>query len=327
MSELTHASPIARRAADLARKAADLGRAATAPKTRTAYTGDWSRFQRWCRELQLAAMPAAPETIGLYIAALLEAGKAPSTIDRAISAIAHQHRMNGTPLNRKHPAIAAVLSGAKRILKRPVKQVRPLVASDIRLLLEVCGQNRVGKRNRALLLTGFAGALRGSELVGLTLEQLVESKDGYQLTLSSSKGDQEGRGQVTGLPRDDLNPNLCPVRALKAWIAAADIDAGPIFYQVNARDQVESFGAALTDRSLRRILKELARRAGFKPAEIAQISGHSLRAGHITTGYLHDVAEPDLQAQARHQDPKTTRRYYRPATVFSKNSARGLLAK
>jgi len=322
-----HRPPVVERAADLARKAAALGRASKADNTRKGYAGDGKRFTAWCQHLGLPAMPAAPETIGLYIAALVEAGKAASTIDRAVSAIAHLHKLQGHPLNRKHPAIADILAGARRTVKYAPRQARPLVAGDIRRLLEVCSNNLAGIRNRALLLVGFAGALRGAELVGLTVEDLRESAGGYTLRLASSKGDQEGRGQLVGLPRDDLNPNLCPVRAVKAWLKAADIEAGPIFFPINKRDQVELFGNPLSDRSLRKILKRLAARAGLKPDEVALTSGHSLRAGHLTTGYLNEVEERALQDQARHKDPKTTRRYFRPATVFQGNSAKGLLAK
>ncbi|HVI86755.1 MAG TPA: tyrosine-type recombinase/integrase [Dongiaceae bacterium] len=110
-------------------------------------------------------------------------------------------------------------------------------------------------------------------------------------------------------------------------IKAADIEAGPLFFKINRWDQIERYGDPLTDRSLRRLVKDLARRAGLKPEEVALISGHSLRAGHITTGYLSQVDERALQDQARHKDPKTTRRYFRPATIFQGNSGKGLLSK
>jgi integrase len=313
-------------AADLARVAADLGRASRSAGTRKAYAGDYARFSAWCRQEGHQSMPAAPAVVGLYIAALF-ASKPPAsiaTIERAIAGIAYQHRIAGHGLDRQHPAIADVLSGARRQRKAPPKQTRPIISDELRRLLEVCPDSPVGRRNRAMLLIGFYGALRGSELVAIELAHLTESPNGYRLLIPSSKGDQEGQGQYIGLPRHD-EARLCPVKALKAWLQAADIDQGPVFVRMNNRGQPEIYGKALTDRAWRLIVKDLAKRAGFKPEEVLEISGHSLRAGHITTGYMKQVPEWALQKQARHVDARTTRRYNRQATVFVGNSAKGLM--
>lgn len=323
--ELTKAAAVTR-AAELRGLAKRLGRAARSQATRDAYGKDFERFTAWCRQDELQALPAAPETVGLYIAHLYAKRPALSTgtIERAIAGIAYQHRLAGHQLDRGHPAISHVLAGAKRERKSRPKGKRPIIGDELRRVLEVCRDDFAGKRNRAMLLVGFFGALRGSELVGIEVGHLTESPAGYRLLIPSSKGDQEGEGQYIGLPRQK-EPNLCPVRAVKAWLQTADIETGPVFVRLNSRGQPEIFGKPMTDRSWRRIVKELAHRAGFSAQEVAEISGHSLRAGHITTGYLKNVDEERLQRQARQKDPRTTRRYNRQATVFVANSADGLM--
>lgn len=324
-TELTKPGALSQ-AAELARLAVKLGRAARSAATRGAYAGDFARFSAWCRQEGHQPLPATPATIGLYIANLFSQKPAVSTatIERAVAGIAFQHRLAGHQLDRSHPAIADVLAGVKRQRKARPREAKPIIADELRRMLEVCGGDPAGQRNRAMLLVAFFGALRGSELVSIELDHLTESPAGYKLLIPSSKGDQEGQGQYIGLPRQD-EAGLCPVRALKAWLQAADIDSGPVFVRLNSRGQPEIYGKALSDRAWRLIVKDLAHRAGFSAAEVASISGHSLRAGHITTGYMKEVPEWALQKQARHRDSRTTRRYNRQATVFVGNSAKGLM--
>lgn len=222
------------RLANTAQTAADLGKAAKSPNTRKAYDSDWRAIRAWCASHQLAPLPAAPATIGLYIAALGSGAgaRAPSTIERVLAGIAHQHRMKGLAFDRKHPAIADVLAGLERTRRRPVQQKAPLMPDLLRRLLDTCGEDLAGYRDRALLLLQFNGALRRSELVDVDVEHLKENKDGYLLTLPWSKGDQEGQGIILGIPRAG-NTDLCPVQAIKEWLHYADIDSGPVFRRIN----------------------------------------------------------------------------------------------
>ncbi|HVJ35193.1 MAG TPA: site-specific integrase [Terriglobia bacterium] len=311
---------------ELARVAADLARASSSPETRKAYDRAYARFAAWCGQGGHSPLPTTPAIVGLYIAHLfsLKPARSIATIELAVAGIAYRNRMAGHALDRRHPAIAAVLAGCKRKRKQPPRQARPIVADELRRVLEVCRDDFAGKRNRALLLVAFYGALRGSELVGMKVEHLTESPAGYRLLIPSSKGDQEGEGQYIGLPRQSVAA-LCPVCAIKTWLQAADIESGPVFVRLDRRGRPEIYGNALTDRAWRMIVKELAKSAGFAPEDVAYMSGHSLRAGHITTGYLKEVDEAQLQKQARHRDPRTTRLYNRQATVFLANSAKGLM--
>ncbi len=324
MSALTPPARLPHSLAPLAERAAELGRAAKAPRTLAAYRADWQAFVAWCQDRGLGFLPAEPQTLGLYIADRSRgiAQLNPRSLERAIAGILYRHRLEGHALDRRHSAIAEVLAGAKREKPNPLRQALPLTAPRLKRLLEACGQDIVGIRDRALLLTGFYGALRRSELVGIDLEHLQEEGGGYRLVIPRSKTDQEGEGALVGLPRAG-EESLCPVLALEAWLRHADIDGGPVFRGIDRWGRVSLY--RLSERAVNLILKSLAKSAGFSKAEIAGISGHSLRAGHITQAYEKNVAEAQIQSQARHRNPASTRRYNRAATLFSQSSAKGLL--
>lgn len=183
--------PAAAPLAEVAQTAAQLGKASKSANTRRAYDGDWRAFRAWCADHHLDPLPAAPATIGLYIAALGSGAgaRAPTTIERALAGIAHQHRMKGLAFDRRHPAIADVLAGLKRTKRRPVQQTAALTPDLLRNLLDTCGEDLPGMRDRAILLLGFTGALRRSELVGTDVEHLTENRDGYLLTIPWAKTD------------------------------------------------------------------------------------------------------------------------------------------
>jgi integrase len=310
--------------AEVAQTAAQLGKAAKSANTRRAYDGDWRAFRAWCAEHHLGPLPAAPATVGLYIAALGSGAgaRSPTTIERALAGIAHQHRMKGLAFDRRHPAIADVLAGLKRTRRRAVKQSAALMPPLMRKLLEVCGEDLPGLRDRAILLLGFSGALRRSELVGVDVEHLKENRDGYLLTIPWAKTDQEGQGIILGIPRGN-HADVCPVQAIKEWLYYADIDGGPVFRRINRWGTVEL--DRLGAQSVALIVKRRAQAAGLAHAEIAALSGHSLRAGFVTTAYDKDVPEHATQRHARHKKVETTRRYNRVVSAFKGNPAKGLL--
>lgn len=309
--------------AGVAKTAADLGRAAKSENTRRAYKADWQRFIEWCAGRRLQAMPADPVTVGLFIADVSagKAGLAPSTVKRILAGICAEHRAKGVSLDRRHLAIADVLKGLRRTKRRPVKQANPILPDLLLRLVAACGEDLRGLRDRALILLGFAGALRRSELVAIDLEHLTESKEGYRLTLPWSKTDQEGEGAILGIPRG--RNGLCPVVALKDWLAMADIEAGPIFAYINRWDAVER--GRLTPQSVSLIVKRRAADAGLTRAEIAALSSHSLRAGFVTAAYDKDLPEPAIQRHVRHKNADTTRGYNRVISAFKGNPAKSLL--
>jgi len=316
--------PAAGPLAEVAQAAAALGKASKSANTRRAYDGDWRAFRAWSAEHHLDPLPAAPTTVGLYIAALGSGAgaRSPTTIERALAGIAHQHRMKGLAFDRRHPAIADVLAGLKRTKRRPAQQTAALMPPQLRRLLDTCGQDLRGLRDRSILLLGFTGALRRSELVGIDVEHLKENRDGYLLTIPWAKTDQEGQGIVLGIPRGN-HADVCPVQAVKEWLHYADIDGGPLFRRVNRWGTVEV--DRLSDRAVALIVKARAQAAGLSRAEIATLSGHSLRAGFVTTAYEKDVPEHATQRHARHKKVETTRRYNRVVSAFKGNPAKGLL--
>jgi integrase len=182
-------------------------------------------------------------------------------------------------------------------------------------MIEALPHNLQGARDRALLVMGFAGGFRRSELASLNVEDVAETEDGLVLSLRRSKTDQEGQGSKVALPWGS-HPETCPVRSYRTWIAAAGITAGAVFRGVNNRGQLSS--ERLDANSVARIVKRAARRVGLDPASYA---GHSLRAGFCTQAYLNGVPELSIMRQSRHQSLDTVRKYIRDRSLFRDNPA------
>lgn len=182
-------------------------------------------------------------------------------------------------------------------------------------MVATLGDGPGGIRDRALLLIGFAAALRRSELVALDVDDVTEREDGLVVTLRRSKTDQEGAGAELGVPFGS-DPTTCPVRALRRWYEASGIEAGPIFRPVTRHGVIGE--ARLTDRSVALVVKRTAERAGLDPVQFA---GHSLRAGLITSAAEAGVQERHIMAQSRHKSVPVMRRYIRGATLFQDNAA------
>jgi len=189
------------------------------------------------------------------------------------------------------------------------------VTADVRQMVDVCPSSLLGARNRALLLIGFAGAFRRSELVSLDVDDAQFTQDGLVVTLRRSKTDQEGEGRKVGLPYGS-HPITCPVRALRAWLEQASITRGPIFRYVDRHGNVGS--SRLTDQVVALVVKRCAVTAGL---DAARYAGHSLRAGLATAAAEADVSERSIMAQTGHKSLPMVRRYIREGSLFKKNAA------
>jgi site-specific recombinase XerD len=287
---------------------------AAASNTRRAYRADWADFSAWCATKERQALPASPVVLADYLAHLADSGLKASTIVRRCSGIARAHRLAGhrSPLQ----GIAReTLSGIRRTLGMSADQVAPITVGELRRMIEVAGEGLHGARDRALLLIGFAGALRRSELVGLNVGDLRDTNDGYLLTIRRSKTDQEGEGRTIGIPYGS-RPETCPVRALRRWLELAAITEGPVFRPIDRHDNVG--GQRLSDRAVALRVQELAKRAGLDPTRYA---GHSLRSGLATAAAAAGVTEADIMRTTGHRSVATLRRYVRPATAFERNAA------
>jgi site-specific recombinase XerD len=303
--------------ARLTESARTYARASKAKNTIRAYRADWADFSLWCAGQAAAPLPAAPETIAMYLAALADAGARVSTVQRRLSAISQAHQAAGhVPSPTSEWLVRATMSGIRRTHGTAPRQKAPLVTRDLRRLLEATPVDTLaGLRDRALLLMGFAGGFRRSELVALDVDDVDESKDGLRVVIRRSKADQEGASREVGLPRGQ-HPETCPVRALRIWRAEAGIDEGALFRPVSRHDTVAP--RRLTDRGVARVVQRAARRAGLDPALYA---GHSLRAGLATAAAGGGAPERAIMRQTGHRSLEMVRRYIRAGTLWQENAA------
>lgn len=292
-------------------------RQARAENTRRAYASDWKDFERWCTGRQAPACPAAPSTVALYLTALAATHKV-STLTRRLSAISQAHRTAGLPSPTEEAGVRGLMAGIRRSRGTASTAKRPLLVPELQALLAALPENLLGLRDRALLLVGFSGAFRRSELVSLNAEDVLETGDGLVLTLRRSKVDQEAAGRSVAIPRG-REAATCPVQALARWREAAGIAEGPLFLRVNRHGQVLQH--RLSGEAVALVVKRYAARAGLDPKEFA---GHSLRAGLATSAAIAGKSERAIMNQTGHKSTTTLRRYIRDANLFRDNAAEGL---
>jgi len=237
------------------------------------------------------------------------------SIQRRLNAIAEAHKATGLESPIHNPMVRNTMKGIRRTLGTAPVQKAPTLTDDIRAMVDATDSGLIGTRDRALILLGFAGAFRRSELVALDLEDCTFGKDGLTITLRRSKTDQEGAGRKVGIPYGS-NPETCPVRNLQTWIEAAGITSGQLFRSINRHGKIQPGRLAGTD--VARVVKKLAERAGLDPANYA---GHSLRAGHATSAAIAGASERSIMNQTGHRSVQMVRRYIRDGSLFRENSA------
>lgn len=300
--------------------AASYAKGSRAASTWRAYESDWRNFSRWCASVQRQALPTQPATVALYIAAQAQLGLAPSTLERRLAAIRLMHVGAKLPSPHDGLEVQEVMRGMRRAWKRPAAQKAPAVDEEVQRLVDaVKPQTLKGLRERALLLLGFAGALRRSELVALDVEHLTAKPEGFSVLVASSKTDQEGQGQTVAIPRVQGSP-YCPVQAVADWRVAAGIESGPLFRRMQRGDVVGQ--ARLTSQSVALIIKELATKVGLDPARYA---GHSLRSGFLTSAARQRASIFKMADQSRHKSLDVLRAYVRNEERFEDHAAEGLL--
>jgi integrase len=237
------------------------------------------------------------------------------SIQRRLNAIAQAHKAVGLDSPTHHAMVANTMKGIRRTLGTAPAQKAPTLTDDIRAMVDATDAGLIGTRDGALLLLGFAGAFRRSELVALDLEDCAFSKDGLTVTLRHSKTDQESAGRKIGIPYGS-NPETCPVRTCQTWIESAGIATGPLFRSINRHGQVHQ--GRLGGLDVARVVKKLAERAGL---DAAKYSGHSLRAGHATSAAIAGASERSIMKQTGHRSVQMVRRYIRDGSLFRENSA------
>jgi integrase len=295
-------------------QAREFARQSKAENTLRGYRADWREFCAWCEGHGVRALPAAPESVASYIAECAGRLKVGS-IQRRLNAIAEAHKAMGAESPTGAGIVRATLKGIRRTLGTAAVQKAPTLTDDIRAMVDATDAGLIGERDRALILLGFAGAFRRSELVGLDIEDCAFGKDGLTVTLQRSKTDQEGTGRKIGIPYGS-NPETCPVRTLQAWIEQAGFASGPLFRSINRHRRVQP--GRLSGIDVARVVKKLATRAGLDPANYA---GHSLRAGHATSAAIAGASERSIMNQTGHRSVQMVRRYIRDGSLFRENSA------
>lgn len=291
---------------------------ARAESTTRAYAGEWKLFEAWCAERGAEALPAAGELVAVYLAGLADQGRRAAGIEVALVAISAAHRLAGLPNPREHRAVQEVRSGIRRVIGTAQKGKEPLLVENLRASVAALPDRLRGMRDRALLLVGFAGAFRRSELVGLDLVHVKERPEGMIIHLAKSKTDQEGHGRDVAISKGAC-ADTCPVHALQAWIAAAAIREGAIFRSVSRWGHV---GKRLSPGDVARAVKSAAAAAGLDAAELA---GHSLRSGLATSAARAGATEREIMRKTGHKSVAMVRRYIRDGDAFSEDAARGLL--
>ena len=313
------------RVADLEAKLSRAVRATRAPATLRAYRADWADFALWCQTLGADALPAAPEVLAAYLAELAQPGDdrtpaAVATIERRLSAIAQAHRVAGFGSPRADPLVAETLRGLRRLLGvAPRARKTGALTADIKAAVAAIDLDTLaGVRDRALLLLGFAGGMRRSELVGLDVDDLEAAPEGYIVHLRASKTDQERAGRRVPIIYGH-DPGCCPVRAMRSWITAAGITDGAVFRPVNRHGTV--LPRRLTAQSVALVVKAHMAPLGYPVADFA---GHSLRRGHATSAARGGAPERVIMATTGHRTTRTVRSYIEEGKLFDDPSGRYL---
>jgi len=298
--------------ADAPDRIAALVEASIADNTRRAYRSDLAHFEAWGGQL-----PAGPAVVASYLAAHTETLSV-ATLVRRLATISKAHEARGLPNPCRSEIVRATLRGVKRKRGIAQREAKPLLREDLFRVLDAMGDGVKGARDRALLLIGFAGGFRRSELVGLDCADIERVRQGLIITLRRSKTDQEGAGRKVGLPFG--RTRHCPILALDRWLTVAGIDEGPIFRPVDRHGHVAA--ERLCGEAVSLVVKERVAAAGIDPT---CFSGHSLRAGFATSAAQAGVPSFKIRAQTGHAADAMLARYVRDGELFVGNAAGALL--
>ncbi len=273
--------------------------------TLRAYQADFRDFSSFCVKNGLSSMPTEPKIISIYLTHLASRSKF-STLKRRIASISVIHKMKGHYLDIKHPIIMENLHGIKRIRGIKQKAKKPILINDLKTIINKVDEIKQAEtkkfRDKAIILIGFAGGFRRSELVNIDYEDLDFVKEGVKIFIKRSKTDQSGEGMIKAIPYFE-NKSYCPVTKLKDWINLNAIKSGKVF--------------KLSDKSVALILKKYVLLSGLDPNKYG---GHSLRSGFATTAAEFGAEERNIMAMTGHKTTQMVRRYIQEANLFKNNA-------
>lgn len=295
-------------------EAAGFVRASVPENTRRAYATDWALFSDWCREKRVRNIPADAATVAAFLADESQHSR-PATLRRRLAGIAKMHSVASHPNPCATEAVKATMKGIERTYGIASQGKAPATLAKVEQMVATCNPMTLdGLRSRAVLLLGYAGAFRRSELAGLDVSDLRWSEDGVVVTVRHSKTDQRGEGMRKAIPF--VNGPTCAATALRVWLTASGIKEGAVFRPFSRNGTPKT--CALSPEAVAIIVKGAATRAGFDPREFA---GHSLRAGHVTEARSRGVADASTMATTGHKRVETLDAYDRRENAFQKTSA------
>jgi site-specific recombinase XerD len=273
--------------------------------TLRAYQSDYNDFLLFCSKNGFQAMPTQPKILSLYITHLASYSKY-STLKRRLASISIIHKTKGQYIDTKHPIIVENLMGIKRTIGSNQKGKKPLLINDLKLLIKAIDKSKEKNirkiRDKALVLIGFSGGFRRSELVDIEYEEIEFVEEGVKIFVKRSKTDQSGEGMTKAIPYFD-NINFCPVKALNKWIVEAELKEGKIFN--------------ISDKSVALIIKKYANYAGL---DAHRYAGHSLRSGFATSTAESGAEERNIMTMTGHKSTEMVRRYIKEANLFKNNA-------
>ena len=273
--------------------------------TLRAYQSDYNDFSLFCSKNGFQTMPTEPKILALYITHLASYSKY-STLKRRLASISIIHKTKGNYIDTKHPIIVENLMGIKRTNGSNQKGKKPLLINDLKLLIKAIDESKEKNirkiRDKALVLIGFSGGFRRSELVDIEYEDIEFVEEGVKIFVKRSKTDQSGEGMTKAIPYFD-NINFCPVKALNKWVVEAELKEGKIFN--------------ISDKNVALIIKKYANHAGL---DAHRYAGHSLRSGFATSTAESGAEERNIMAMTGHKSTEMVRRYIREANLFKNNA-------
>jgi site-specific recombinase XerD len=274
-------------------------------------------FSVWCKDRELIPLPALPATVAAYLAYEVGQNLRPSTLGRRLAAIQYAHQYAGVEPPTTAETVKATLRGIRRTLGAARNSKAPATAARAKAMARSVPDSLIGIRDRAILLLGFAGAFRRSELVALDVIDIEPSDEGLRIYVRRSKTDQEGEGAIVAIAPGTTD---CPALALLSWLSAAGIAEGAVFRSINRAGKVSR--TRLSDRSVANIVKTYAGRVGL---DARTFSAHSLRSGFLTSAAANGASIFKMMDVSRHKSIDTLRGYVRDAELFKNHAGTGLL--
>jgi len=289
-----------------------------ANNTVRAYKSDFNDFGLFCAQNGFKSLPSEPKIVSLYLTYLSTKDIKMSTLKRRLVSIGVIHKLRGYYLDTKHPGIIENIMGIKRRKGSSQKSKKPLIISDLKLLINVIDQQKKEEikkiRDRTIILVGFSGGFRRNEIVSLNYEDLDFVTEGLKINIRRSKTDQFGEGTIKALPYSN-NSQYCPVVSLKKWLDITNINFGSLFRGFSKGLKLKD--NRLTDQTVALLIKKYLTLAGINSKNY---SGHSLRSGFATSAAESGAEERSIMAMTGHKTTQMVRRYIKEANLFKNNA-------